>query len=487
MKKIVIFSLLIIVLMSSWVYYYTKDKKLTERPIEKSSQIILKPRPSLIAVNLNFPYDTLTKEARKHTPKEFTFSGNGPNVKGKVLLVEYSVGTKYSYKVKIAPPTISKGSDNSKIRLSTTVSIKGSGGFRGTGAKILKLDKKNFRAAAKAFVDLSFNLDENWCPLVTVEPSYSWIDKPKVEIVSKAWIDVSDAVEGNLKDELDKMGREAAKAISCEDIKKEVSQIWKTKSLTLDTISSGSQLFLNITPLKAGFSELMTNSKAAQVGLSIISNIEISSKRIAEASIPLPSLSAITPEKNGISLAVPLNVPIAKLSAMVHDSIVGQDFEIGTPSGKAIVKVNDVYLYPSGNKIAVGLKFEIDSPNRLFDVKGTVYLSGVPMIENNGTGFRLDNVEFTRVLDSELWSGLSVVLSETIKEKLSNTVRYDLSQKIEEFKNELAETLSKTDENINISLSESEISIGRIGVSEDNVFIEGFFKSKAELTLQQAL
>jgi hypothetical protein len=487
MKKTVLFILLITAGLSLLVYYLQIDRILTERPLEKSSQIVLSPKSSQVAISLNFPYEMLTTQARKYTPKEFSESGNGPDVKGKVLFVKYTAGTKYSYNVTITPPTVSKGSAKNTIRVSTSVSIKGKGGFRGDGAKILKLDKKNFRASAKAYVDLSFTLDKNWCPVVNVKPAYSWTDKPKVEIVSKAWIDVSDAVEGNLKSQLEKMGREAAKAISCDDIKNEVSKIWKTQSLDMKLADYDPQMYINITPVKAGFSGLITNSKAAQIGLSALSSIEVSNLKIEEAKIPLPPLSSISSDNNGISLTIPLNVPLAQLSTLIKKEIEGQEFEVDTPTGEAIIKVNDIYLYPSGERIAVGLKFEIDMSDRLLDVNGTVYLSGVPVVEENGTVIRLDDVQFTRVLDNELWSVVSVVLSETIKEKLSDTVRYDLSERIEDVKGKLDEILSKTEEKVKINLTNPKLSLGRVGVSGDNIFIEGVFNSKAELTLKQGL
>jgi hypothetical protein len=114
-------------------------------------------------------------------------------------------------------------------------------------------------------------------------------------------------------------------------------------------------------------------------------------------------------------------------------------------------------------------------------------LSGVPVVEENGTVIRLDDVQFTRVLDNELWSVVSVVLSETIKEKLSDTVRYDLSERIEDVKGKLDEILSKTEEKVKINLTNPKLSLGRVGVSGDNIFIEGVFNSKAELTLKQGL
>lgn len=346
MKKALSIALSLSLAVGVYITAKNKDKALTEKPPEQANSITLEPSISRAAVAISFPYDVLTSKAREHTPSSFKDKGNGKDVCGKIdLLVgktKVCAGTKYSYKVDVAPPTISKGSGSNTIRISTKIVAKGKGGFRGDGAKLLGLDKKNFRAAANAFVDLSFSVDKNWCPVVSVKADYSWTDRPKVEVVSKAWVDLSGLVKNKLDDQLKAMGREAAKAISCDDLKKEVVKIWRTQSFPVDIPNAPSQLFVNVTPSEAGFSGLVTDDKSAHIGLSIKSSIEVSDKAIKESTLPLPELKAISAQSSDISLAIPFTVELSELSTILTAVMSDQHFKADTPAGEAVITADKV-------------------------------------------------------------------------------------------------------------------------------------------------
>ena len=133
--------------------------------------------------------------------------------------------------------------------------------------------------------------------------------------------------------------------------------------------------------------------------------------------------------------------------------------------------------------MVAGIKVNIDLPDSWLDVGGWVYVSGKPIVYNDGATIKLDEVSFTRELDNELWSTVSVILSETIRETIEKSAIYDLSQDIEKAKASLSKALSQVKSGVSINIGNPHIALGRTSISGNTIFVEGRFESKAELTL----
>ena len=85
----------------------------------------------------------------------------------------------------------------------------------------------------------------------------------------------------------------------------------------------------------------------------------------------------------------------------------GQTYSRDTPAGEIEVTINDVEIYPSGNRLVVGVNLKADFPSSALDTKGSVYLIGTPVVER-GTTISLPDLAFTRVLDNDFWNAATV-------------------------------------------------------------------------------
>lgn len=83
--------------------------------------------------------------------------------------------------------------------VSTTVSVKGSGGVRGDLAKVVSLDKKNARGSGRVTVTFHPKWD-GWRPLLVVSPTIKWDRSPEVEVSHKWWINIRGQVEDAIED-----------------------------------------------------------------------------------------------------------------------------------------------------------------------------------------------------------------------------------------------------------------------------------------------
>ncbi len=155
-------------------------------------------RESDVALRLKVPFETLRTGLENSVPREYN-SGDldGGDVcleVGIIFRVKICVGTRYQFHAQRSPFSLARTGD--AVRVSTHVAVDGNGGFKGDIAPPFGLHAKAFRAAANLYADVRLAIEPNWCLAVDLQPSYSWTDSPKVEIVSGLWVDIEGAVRG---------------------------------------------------------------------------------------------------------------------------------------------------------------------------------------------------------------------------------------------------------------------------------------------------
>jgi hypothetical protein len=182
-----------------------------------------------------------------------------------------------------------------------------------------------------------------------------------------------------------------------------------------------------------------------------------------------------------MSLAVPLRVPFATLTQVASAELAGKTFEHDTPLGKLAVTVAGVRLYPSKQRLVAALAIDAKAPRKWLATKGTVYLSGVPAVDETGTKLLLKDTSFSRVLDNELWSLLSAVLDEQIRGALEASAQYSLAPKLEALKTELRSRLANADvtSGLVIRAEDLDLRLGRVGVAAEGLEVEGLAQATA--------
>lgn len=484
MNKLLVFFVIVLAGLGAGFWWYQQaDQRLSEAPPRGGIEIGTSTHKSFADLKITLPFDQLEARANASAPKAFSKSGNGPDVCGKVVFQKVCTGTKYLYNVKRGKLTLSRKSDEA-IRLTVPVNVAGNGGFRGDGAKLLDLDKKNFRAGVIAFADVSIALDKNWCPKPTVTTGFKWTDKAKVEIVHKAWIDISDAVEEGLRDQLAKMGRDAAKSLTCNQVRGPVEKAWSTSSTAFDLPGNAGRAYINVTPLEANFPGLKVNSRSIDVPVSLIANAEVSDQPIDVKRLPLPALKKKAVKKSQLSLTVPIRIPYATLTDLLAQNIVNQPMTAELPAGAATVTTREIRTYPSEKGLTVGALVDIDLPSRILDVKGWVYLTATPSTDHDGKRLVFSKVSFSRTLDNELWDAASIALEKTILEAVQRQSVIDLSDQIADTKAKVVEAAGKGQKDFQINISNPTIRLGTITTGQQVIVAQALFQSDAKIVLR---
>lgn len=435
---------------------------------------------SKVGAKFSIPLADLEFLVNSKVPNSFRQSGNGKDACGRILGQKVCAGTKYKYSVnRSGDISLTQGGNNTLVS-TLDMSIDGKGGFRGDGAKLLKLDWKNFDAKIRIKASFTPSISDKWCPQLDVNLSYNWLKKPRVEIVDGVYINVQDQVESKIDSELPGLISGAKSAINCEEFKKQLASVYGKTSFPLDF--DNEKLFVNFNPQAFGFSGVNVSAKDLSAAALLSVEVEVSSTSIKSELLPLPPLQNIPNEAPIMILSLPFKPSYELITNVLSTELKGKSYTKDSEMGTVEVRVRGVEVYPSNGKVVVGLNIEADLPSSYFDVKGDVFLIAIPVVEGNS--IRLEQVEFAQRVDNDFWNATALVFEGLIKEKIAEAGVIDLSEQVELAKTKLDALLQGNESplDVNIKLSDVNLGLGRVEVGAEHLAVEGVFSATTEVT-----
>lgn len=426
-------------MVTVWLWYRTQDRRLSEVPERSAQELTLPERTSSLQVKLAIPHAVLARVADEEMPAQMRFSGHGDDVCVDLGLTRPCVGTRYDATLERLDG-VSVERDGRDLSIVLPIAVWGNGGFRGDGARLLGLDAKNFRARARVDVSLSMDLSPDWCLQVKAEIGSEWIDSPRVEIIDGVEIDLGHQVDGQVDDALEGLAAEIERAVPCEPLRNAIAELWQVRSIPLDLRAADA--FLNLSPRALDLSRPQITDTATEMVVDVQAATEISTRQVAGTTQrPLPRRQVTTaaraarifgrmrnPEQlDRLDLALAIRADYGTLETRLQQALGSQAIEVDTPGGPATVTIRGVEVYPSGERLAVGVDLEADVPARFLDVEGTVYVTGVPRATPDGLGLELTDVAVARRLDHPLWQVLAAVFERRLVREIEAQSRIDLA------------------------------------------------------------
>lgn len=406
------------------------------------------------------------------------------------------------------------------MRITIPVAVDGKVGLRGDIARVAKLNEKNVRGAINAFVDIGLDLDERWCPQVTLKPGFTWVENAKLEVVERAWLDVSEQVEKNLKEELTKLEQSVQGKIDCNAVRAGVAEQWAThRSFVRSQSKEGfAEAEIVFTPDGAGVHGITMSPQGARLALSLDGTVTVAAVdqpledadagSTASASAggpklgvvelpPLKKLSTVT--ENKTRLAVVARAPYALVSRQLSDALQNRRFEGETPVGRAYAAVSAVEVYPSGGKLAirVGVEAGLQRWWRLMSFKGDIYLVGAPQVRENDQVLTIQEPSFHAAVDNVMFQALAVLLKKPIDEAVAR-FSLDLKPQLADAAHNLNYLVASQNDAsqamagkkhatyfLTVDVSSAEVRIGRIGTGPQALEVEGLAAARISLALTE--
>jgi hypothetical protein len=487
----------------TWVagrtWYTVRDHDLSQKPPRSARQRPLERTPSSVAVSATVTYSALAEALDKALPPTFSADGRqkvcadlrkavpqtvqravGGDI-GRLLgqaarAVTEAVTTSQTkvvcqnaeYTVTVSrttPLSVTRSGD--RIRVSLGVSASGEAGFTGDLAKALALDKKNFRGGVQAFADITADLDASWCPHFQVTPGFTWTDRAQLEVVRGVWLNIDGQVGDKINEKMKEAVARLQSAVKCEAVQKAVASVWRPYSVPLSLPTDPpTTVHANLTPNTIGFSGFRYEDTGLRLALGIEALTEVTGAPPPAAAMParLPPLQriAVTSDKLGITL--PVRVSYDQAVIALRNLLQRRPFEADTPQGHVTFTVDDVTLYPSDGKLALGLRFRMATGNRFLDTKGWVYLVGAVVADQTGQMVRVQDLQLTRQIDNDMLSTLSTILDGQLKALIEGNAVYDLRPRIADLRSRLDAQLSDIARQQNIVVAVNDSFVGLTGV-----------------------
>ncbi len=335
---------------------------------------------------------------------------------------------------------------NNVLRLTLPIELKGSVGFKGDGAKVLSLTKKNLRAGIELYIDTKIDLTKDWCPVLNIDYDYEWLSEPKLELADDLWVNLKAPLDivnmlkkSDIKDTI-------KSAIDCDKIKGVIEsklgpvalKLTEDKDKYSEVLKGIGDYYFNAKLKSIETTGLRLNNGNLSLGITASINTFVSENEIKSEDFELPPLILVDKAPiNYLAATLPAIASYEELEKLVNkESVIKM---INEEMIDEIVKVNKFELYPTGDALTVKANLTVRSKENkflafldrfpilggLFDTSGDVYLTSKPIFVDNE--LRLDNVNFALNVDSEIYPLLGTTFKSLIISIIESEVKYDFS------------------------------------------------------------
>jgi hypothetical protein len=366
------------------------------------------------------------------------------------------------------------------------IAVEGRAGFPGDLARSLGFDARALRGAMDAVARISGDLDRDWCPRLVTEADFRWTDRAQLEIVDGTWIDIDAPAGAELRRRIAEGIALLDQSLGCDLLRAPLAAEWREIDIPLPLPDTGEAAHLHLRPVGAGFSGIDYGTDRISAALRIDAVTEVRAGPPGAARpLSLPPLERIDRGADRVDINLPVRLPYETLTTELNRRLAGRVFTGPTPAGAARVTVEEVTLYPSGDRLAAGLRFTADFDARLLDATGWAWLAARPVLSDDGRRIRLEDVALTRQVDNELWALLSGLFNDQIAAELARASDLSLDEPIAAAREQLALALQDLEatSGLSVSLADPEIALTALVPAAEALEAVARFRTRAEVTI----
>lgn len=432
---------------------------ISEAPPKGGLQEPMRPRASTLQPSLVLPLSSLQAAANAAAGKLLPFSGGGSQRIAKIeirdpifnscILCE-SLDVNWRYTAGLAGPvTVSGGAD--LLSLTMPVRLDGGFGFGGALAGLFGLSNKTVAAAAELSFRSRLRADQQFCPAFhDTTLDYRWLQGPEVEIVGQNCVlgvcvgpwryNFASHIDPTIRAAIPGIVGEIERAIPCGPVRAELQKVWRNHSVPV-TLPYAGKMYLNIAPKALYFPGLGVTAQDALLSGRLDALVSLDAAPAHAGPLPLPLNEPLAIAPGRFSLAVPVSSRYYTFEALAKQELVGKFFTAQTPLGEISVQPTRISIYPSGERLALGIGFVLRDPRSVFGTSATVWLSAKPVAVDGGKKIRLTDITVTRKFSNPLWNLASVLLQDTLAKAIADGFELDLRRSVGDAQRQLGAML----------------------------------------------
>jgi hypothetical protein len=385
--------------------------------------------------------------------------------------------------------------DGQGIAFAIPVKFAGNGGFRGDIAKTLQMNSKDFSGTFVVTISGALKPDKGFCPrLDNAAARFAWTTPPQIDLVKKTCLDagggmkmcigpwqlpVGTMLTGEINRSLAAQVNEINGKIPCNDIRDALQKVWKPWTFPV-TLPNSPTFFVNVEPKALFVPGVVANDDGVTLAARLDAATSVSSdKPAALTQPPLPENAPLDAQAGKFSLHVPLAVPYEMLASVPSGAIVGKPIR----ARDAVITPTKIEMFPSNDKLAIGVTFRADAPTKLHGQTGTVWFTATPAIANDGHLIRLNDLAMTQKAYGRLWA-LAPALGRLPK-AVASAYSYDLGPLVREAQTRLHQAIAdpKNAAGVSIAVANDDLKLGRTALLPNAFVVEGDFAADVGIVL----
>lgn len=381
-------------------------------PIRLSAKALEDLANEVVPTSIDIPEDTIY---HKHSWTKNPLNGNRITI--------YRMTVKGSGKVKRTSP-IKVVAEGDGFVVSTTVHAS----FEARKGSLTE----TAHADAKISMKVSVDVGESWTPIVSVTPTYSWINRPEARLFDLFTLSLGSVAAKALNSEIGKQQVKLQAVVSQKLPLKQFMEVAWAEAHTKLQVDEAPKAWLSLDPVSAHMMTPKVEGNDLMLRVGVVANVALSTDEPARPDAEkLPALRKTPPLEPGFKAAVPIHVGYDVLERALLTEFVDHPIRLATPAGEAKIAISDVVVYPSSSGLVIGAKVAADLPERWLDTKGWVYFHAQPSFDAKNKVLRLENASFARSVDNTLVRVASAALAPAIVDQLQKRSSIDLSGQLD--------------------------------------------------------
>ncbi len=438
--------------------------QLSVKPFQRHSSISAQPVVSAIGTRISVPFTTLAGLLEQETTDPQQATGERQKCR-KLIGVDICATLLWTYQIERTDPVIVEQFNN-QLRLSVPLIINGALGIDGRGGRLLGLKNKKFNAEVQLIADLDFNIDSQWCPTISADISHRWISDPRLFIARDLSINLSSSADKALVKKTASLERKFATLIDCGKFRSAADSHWHHYSLPV-TLPPDQPAFLTIVPEHAiaGTSKVLEDQLL--IDLEIGATLALAQQPITGHKLVLPALRHDIASPGAVDIRLPVHIGYPHLESLLNARLGDKSF---VDNGREI-KIRQVSLYPTDQRLVFAVDFELSAYTNWLSSSGTLYLSGLPVLDHDSNTLTFDDLTLTSILDNRIWSLVSTAFHPHVVNMLKEKAVFPLSPHIEKLEKSLASALTEISpgDAINLQASPPRVTLVTVNPEADSL------------------
>ena len=366
---------------------------------------------------------------------------------------------------------------NNKLQLSLVVNAAVS------AKKIAHLIKsQTARANATVTTSVEVDMDSSWNPIVKINPSYHWNQRPTIRILKTIPITIANKVDPKIKQQIAKLQKDIGGLGKSLNLKRQIDPIW-TKIQEPILVNANPSAYATFSPNKISFSGFKAEGGLLKTSLGISGSTKITTgSKPQTKKKPLPKLTKGQLSTPGFNINLMTNVKYSSLLEFAKKNHpTGFIVDLSKTPAKGIAKVSSPQIEPWKKGVSISAVIDYDNRSKFvkkidifnwFAAKGRVTFNAELGIRNNN--LFVTNIDYSADTKSNLANSLvKVAKLDIIRNRVSDLLKYSFSKDLVKAKNYANTQFGniKLPHNLRVKSNLNKISIENLSFDENGLTI----------------